>query len=175
MANPARMVVVATDAATGKSVFFTKDDLRRDDYGMFAASGCLPVWCRAYHWRGGDYFDGALSDPIPLERAFADGCDRCIVLLTRPPEFRKQTKNAAAFKTLRRKWPNMVEKLYARCDLYNRKLEAALADPRVFVVGPDDVCGVDTLKRKKDDLDRLYYKGYADGKKVRDYLRTLED
>ena len=33
----------------------------------------------------------------------------------------------------------------------------------------------DEIKRRKDDLDRLYYKGYADGKKVRDYLRTLEE
>ncbi|MBQ8974335.1 MAG: patatin family protein [Oscillospiraceae bacterium] len=174
MANPAEMIVVATDADTAKPVYFTKDDYVKDDYGMFKGSSCIPVVCRAYSWKGRSYFDGAITDPIPYERAFADGCDNIIVMLTRPVEYRKSTKNAAMYRTLKKTYPRMVEKLYARCDLYNRKLEYVLEElvpsGRALVVGPDDVCGVDTLKRSKENMDRLYNKGYTDGKRVRDYL-----
>ena len=41
---------------------------------------------------------------------------------------------------------------------------------KVLVVAPDDTCGVDTLKKDKASLHRLYEKGYADGQKIKDYL-----
>ncbi|MBR6430405.1 MAG: patatin family protein [Oscillospiraceae bacterium] len=177
MENPAEMIVVATDAKTAQPVYFTKKDFIRDDYGPLKGSSCIPIACRAYRWRGRHYYDGAITDPIPVERAFADGCDHVIVVLTRPVAYRKQTKNAAMYKLLRHRYPKMVEKLYARCDLYNRKLEDVLTnyvpDGRAFVIGPDDVCGVDTIKHKKENMEQLYQKGYQDGEKVKAYLEGL--
>ena len=41
---------------------------------------------------------------------------------------------------------------------------------KAFIVAPDDTCGVDTLKKDKESLHRLYEKGYKDGKKITDYL-----
>ncbi len=40
----------------------------------------------------------------------------------------------------------------------------------VLIVAPDDTCGVDTLKKDRDALKRLYEKGYSDGEKITDYL-----
>ncbi len=36
--NPAEFELVATDAATGKPVYFTKDDMKQDDYRAIMAS-----------------------------------------------------------------------------------------------------------------------------------------
>ncbi len=41
---------------------------------------------------------------------------------------------------------------------------------KALIVAPDDTCGVDTLKKDKESLRRLYEKGYSDGKKITDYL-----
>ena len=42
MANPAEFELVATDAATGKPVFFTKADMKQDDYrALWQAVPCL--------------------------------------------------------------------------------------------------------------------------------------
>lgn len=41
---------------------------------------------------------------------------------------------------------------------------------KVFIVSPDDTCGVDTLKKDKASLHRLYEKGYQDGQKILNYL-----
>ena len=41
---------------------------------------------------------------------------------------------------------------------------------KVLIISPDDICGVDTLKKDKASLHRLYEKGYQDGQKILNYL-----
>ena len=67
--NPAEFELVATDAATGKPVYFTKDDMKQDDYRAIMASCALPVMCRPISFHNETYFDGGLSDSVPIERA----------------------------------------------------------------------------------------------------------
>ena len=44
---------------------------------------------------------------------------------------------------------------------------------KVLIVSPDDTCGVDTLKKDKESLKRLYEKGYKDGRKIEEFLYKL--
>ena len=41
---------------------------------------------------------------------------------------------------------------------------------KALIVSPDDTCGVDTLTRDKEALERLYEKGLADGEKVAEFM-----
>lgn len=72
----------------------------------------------------------------------------------------------------------MVEKLYSRCDIYNRQLdyieENFVENDKVLIVAPDDVCGIDTLKMKKENLLKLYDKGYKDGEKIKEWLDKIK-
>lgn len=178
MSNSAEMVVVATDAKTGKAVYFNKNDFAKNDYGMLKAYSCIPIVCKPYNWKGKEYFDGGISDPIPIKKAFKDGCTHVIVILTRPIDYRKKTEHERFFKRLRKKYPKIEEKLYTRCDLYNNQLEETLEkyvkNGKAFVIGPDDVCNVDTLKRKKSNLEKLYKKGYQDGKEIEKYINLIK-
>ena len=66
-----------------------------------------------------------------------------------------------------------AERLCKRAQRYNE--EVALAQKyakqgKVLIISPDDTCGVDTLKKDKTSLHRLYKKGYADGQHIKDYL-----
>ena len=47
-ASPKQLVIVATDAETGRAVYFTKDDLHKDDYAPIKASSCVPVVNKPY-------------------------------------------------------------------------------------------------------------------------------
>lgn len=172
--NPMDLVIVATDAVTGIPRFFRKDELGQDSYDILKATASIPVFCPPYPIGNAQYYDGALGDPVPVEKAFAMGCDRVVLILTKPENVLREPKRderlAAA---IRGKYPNSADSLCARAERYNR--EVALAKEyarqgRVVIVAPDDTCGVDTLKRHKDDLDRLYQKGYGDGQKIRDFL-----
>ncbi len=42
---------------------------------------------------------------------------------------------------------------------------------KIIIISPDDTCGVDTLRKNRESLEKLYQKGYADGSKIGDFLR----
>ena len=72
-ANPCDFEVVATDAETGKAVYFQKSDIQKDDYRVIMCSACLPAVTKPVHFRGRYYFDGGVADSIPCDRAFERG------------------------------------------------------------------------------------------------------
>ena len=78
------LLVVATDARTGKAVYFDKDDLAQDDYAILKASSSIPFVCKPYEINGIPYYDGALGDPVPVRKAFQCGCDKVVVILSKP-------------------------------------------------------------------------------------------
>ena len=82
--SPAELCVVAANAQNGEAQYFTKADLHPDDYRVLMASCCIPVIDQPCVIDGVPYFDGGLADPVPLEWAFAHGCDRVALILTKP-------------------------------------------------------------------------------------------
>ena len=172
--NPMEFYVVATDAETGQPKYFDKTDIRQDDYSIMKASSVIPFVCKPYIVQGTPYYDGALGDPVPIKKAFQLGCDRVVVILTKPEkELRTSRKDEKLAVGIRKKYPAAAEKLCRRAQRYNESVALAqdyARQGKAFIVAPDDTCGVDTLKKDKESLHRLYEKGYKDGKKITDYL-----
>lgn len=56
------------------------------DYSILKASSAIPFVCRPYDVDGVPYYDGALDDPVPVEKAFQPGCDKVVVILSRPKD-----------------------------------------------------------------------------------------
>ena len=175
--NPMEFYVVATDAVTGQAKYFDKRDVRQDDYGIMKASSAIPFVCRPYTVQGRAYYDGALGDPVPVDKAFELGCDRVIVVLTRPEHILRDSKQDEKFAArICKKYPLAAERLCQRANRYNESVARAqeyAKQGKVLIVAPDDTCGVSTLSRKKEALQKLYEKGYGDGKKIEDYLKRI--
>ena len=96
-------------------VYFYKETYKRDDYGFISASCCVPWVNQPTNYRGHLYYDGGFSDPIPIEKAFELGCDKVIVLLTRPRDFyRNPKRDRKLARPIRRKYPQTAEKLARR-------------------------------------------------------------
>lgn len=173
-ANPATFTIVACDARTGGAKYFTKADLRQDNYDAIKASCAVPVACQPYRVDGVPYYDGGIADPIPVHRAFAMGCDKVVLILTKPKtERRRIQKDETAAELLRRWYPYAAARLASRAAMYNLQLEQALEyerQGRLLVVAPDDCCGVDTFTREVRKLDRLYHKGRRDGAAIAAFL-----
>ena len=174
MRNPAGMDVVATDAETGETVYFTKEDLEKNNYFPMKASCCVPVIDQPYPVKGRSYFDGGLSNPIPYDRAFAQGCDKVVVILTRPKEdFRDGARDRAMARLLHKTYPAIEELLCARCDRYNLQLGKLLQlekDGKALIVAPDDISGLKTLSKDHASLETLYRKGWENGAAIRPFL-----
>ena len=172
--NPMEFFVVATDALTGQAKYFDKRDIQQDDYNIMKASSSIPFVCKPYTVQGKPYYDGALGDPVPVEKAFQLGCDRVVVILTKPEhELRSPGKDEKLAVHIRKKYPSAAEKLCLRAQHYNESVALAkeyAGQGKVLIVSPDDTCGVDTLKKDKESLKRLYEKGYKDGQKIEGFL-----
>ena len=94
------LLVVATNAKTGNPEYFTKKDIKKDDYWVCAASSTLPIFNKAYKHGNKEYFDGSISDPIPIEKCIENKCDKIIIILTRPIDFRKKDGKRTAISSI---------------------------------------------------------------------------
>lgn len=173
--NPMELYVVATNALTGQPTYFDKSDVRQDDYNIMKASSSIPFVCKPYTIQKTPYFDGALGDPVPVEKAFRLGCDRVVVILTKPENvLRTPGKDEKLAAGIRKKYPAAAEKMRQRAQRYNESVAAAqeyVRQGKALILAPDNTCGVDTLKKDKEALHQLYEKGVRDGEKITSFLR----
>ncbi|MSS19728.1 patatin-like phospholipase family protein [Pseudoramibacter porci] len=178
MANPAPCTVIATEAETGFPHYFTKADFAQDQYQVIIASCSVPVFTRPAPVGKHLYFDGAISNPIPIQKAFDDGADAVVLILTRPKDFfRKTSTDAALSKILKHRYPEAA-KVYARRALtYNRDLRKALElekQGRVLIVAPDSIAGMKTLGTDPEAGEKLYHKGLEDGKAIAAFVERWQ-
>lgn len=174
LSNSAEFLTVATEAETGRAKYFDKSYLRQDNYDIFKASSAIPFVCKPYEIGGIAYYDGALADPVPIQKAFDMGCDRVVLLLTLPLDTkRSQEQDIKLAKRIRRKYPIAADRLEQRALRYMDDINYARRcelTGKLLIVAPDDTCGVSTLCREPEALLRLYDKGRQDGRKILDFL-----
>lgn len=172
--NPAAYYVVACNAVTGETKYFGREDIGLDNYDIIKASSTLPVVNKPYMIKGTPYYDGGLADPVPVEKAFADGCDKVILILSRPRDYVRTNKKDSRFaKLIQKKYPKAAKELCMRAEKYNRELVLAKEyekEGKLLILAPDDCCGVDTLTKDRENIQKLYDKGIAAVKQVREFL-----
>lgn len=173
--NPMEWYIVSTDARTGKPQYFSRKDIHQDGYDILKASSAIPVVCKPQYIKGIPYYDGALGNPVPVEKAFQDGCDRVVLILTKPQSvIRLPDKDRKLAKLIQKKYPLAARQLELRADHYNAGVRLAkryAKEKKVLIVSPDDTCGVDTLTKNKESLKQLYEKGYRDAKAISDFIK----
>lgn len=174
--NPAQFLAVAAEAISGRVKYFDKDDVAQDDYQVLCASCCIPGVNPPYEIDGVAYFDGALADPVPVQKALDEGCDRIVLLLTKPLEtVRTPKKDIILARTIRRRYPMAAYQLSKRAGRYNAGVDLAKKlqeQGKALILAPDDITGVDTLTKNKGALCRLYDKGYQDGEKISEWFNA---
>ena len=175
ISDPAEFIIVATDAETGAPVYFTKRDLSEGNYAPICASSCVPGINQPYLVNGKPYYDGGISDPIPFQYAFDAGCDRLVVVLTRPKDMHRTGRKDARFaRIVERSDPAAARTLAARAETYNRELDAILdleRSGRVLIVAPDDIGGMKTLTRDMEMVKALYRKGLVAAQAIDDFVK----
>ncbi|MDO4478107.1 MAG: patatin family protein [Lachnospiraceae bacterium] len=172
--NPAEFVVPATDAVTGKPHYFQKADMAQDDYRVIMASSALPALSRPVSLNGHLYYDGGVTDAIPVDKALADGCDRLVVLRTKPRDFVKMPEGMKpVYSLMCRRYPETVKALnnrhlmYRRCQARQDELEK---EGRAFVFAPSNPPKMGTYTRDKTVEEQLYNLGVLDYKTEKTHL-----
>lgn len=173
--NPTEFEVVATDAWTGKPAYFGKDMLAQDDYSIIMASSALPVMCKPVRINGRFYFDGGVSDAIPVKRAFEQGCDKVVVITSKPYDFVKQPEGArlAYRSALKKNFPNMVKAIdnrhlmYRRCSAFMKLQEK---EGNAFIFAPSNPPKMSTYAKDREVEEALYELGVKDYQNLKDNL-----
>jgi predicted patatin/cPLA2 family phospholipase len=170
MASKSIFKVLATHADSGRPHYFTKHDFAGNTCSALMASSAIPVACKPVQINGRYFFDGGVSEPIPIKKAFEDGCEKVYVILTKPlhlimgPE-----KYKPLYRFILRKYPEIVKALDGRSKKYNDSvkdlIQLAKTD-KVVIIAPRDTFDVNTACRTIENIKKLYQSGYSDASKV---------
>ena len=166
LANPCVFEAVATDAATGEPHYFTKADMGPRDFRAIMASSAIPAACRPVEIGGRRYFDGGISDSIPVERALAQGCDKLVVVLSKTRDYYKRPEgHKALYHLLCHKYPKAVEDLdrrhlmYRACQARTYELES---QGTAVVFASTEPIDIGTYTMDVDKNQALYDRALAD-------------
>ena len=174
VASGKRFTIVATDAESARPVYFTLDDMKQDDYAPVKASSALPLINKPYPVAGRPCFDGGLSDPIPVKKALDSGCDKVVVILTRPRDtYRTPADDRRVVRLIAHRYPRAAEALANRAGLYNMQLDLTKKyerEGKVLIVAPDDIGAMKTLTKDRSAIEALYAKGMRDAFAIEDFL-----
>jgi len=168
-----KLFIVATDAQSGDPVYFQNDSLKRNDYRVLSASSNLAGINKAYGYNGRDYFDGGYSDPIPFRKAFQEGCEKVIIILTLPKDYRRENKNDLKLAKKMKEYPGMKNRINEKSVLYNEQLEEAIrleSEGKILILAPDEKADLGSLGKNKEEIIRLYEEGYAKAEQIRDLI-----
>lgn len=176
LTSKTEFLMVATDADDGVPVYFKKSDMTKDNYAFLKASCALPVACKPFPIGDKVYYDGGLADPVPIEKAFADGCDKVVLILNRPIDILSETgMDFKAARILRKKYPRTADLLIYHHRLYDETVEKAkrYADEgKLLIISPQDSYGVSTFSRTAEGMQRLYEDGLRQGKKIEEFINA---
>ena len=172
-ASPMKVFFVATDAHTGEPVYFPKEELTKDDYGAICASSAMPVVCKPYKYKGREYYDGYVSDPIPVEKALEMGADRIVVLLALPKDHFRSGKGDDETAAKLKKYPAAAQKIREYAQRYNRQLELALElekEGRALIIAPKGFSKMKALGKDRSQIMTLYNEGYQSAEAIKNFV-----
>ncbi|MBR4615928.1 MAG: patatin family protein [Kiritimatiellae bacterium] len=162
-ANPMEFHVVATDCATGKSVYRKLDKADAEAFRWIQASASMPIVSRPVQIGDGEYLDGGLSDGIPLRHFESLGYERNVVVTTRPRGYRKfPSWKIAVAKPFLRRYPEVYAALRTRHVWYNEALEyinGRVKAGAAFLIAPDSPLEISRLCHDPEQMQRVYDAG----------------
>ena len=172
---PGTVLAVATNADTGEAEYLDCKDL--DPKSTILRATCaLPLVFPVIPWNGKRYYDGGLSDSIPIRKAISDGQEKNLIILTQPKGFRKEYDKQydLAIRFLGRPYPKLVEVLRSRHTHYNECLEyceSLEAEGKAIILRPSYT--LDNMEKDLDQIRRNYQHGYDVAIASADQIRAL--
>ena len=174
--NPNRFEMVTTDCLTGRAWYWEEKYDEKRIIDIVKASSSLPYACPVIYVDGRPMLDGGIVDSIPLLRAYEQGYDKCVVVLTRNRGYRKSEKKAFVPNFIYKQYPRLRVALRNRNKLYNAQLELVErleSEGKIIVIRPEKPIVVDRMETSTQKLTDLYLEGYACAQKVMEGLEKV--
>ena len=167
--NPNRFEMVTTDCITGRACYWEEKHDEKRIIEIVKASSSLPYACPMSYVDGHPMLDGGIVDSIPLLRAYEQGYDKCVVVLTRNKGYRKSTKKVPVPSFIYKQYPRLRVALRNRNKIYNEQLELVERleeEGKIIVIRPEKPIVVGRMETSVKKLTDLYNQGYECAKKA---------
>ncbi|NLW89491.1 MAG: patatin family protein [Clostridiaceae bacterium] len=164
-----------TNAVTGKPEYLDCKEMD-EEYTILRATCAIPGAFPAVNWKGRIYYDGGISDSIPVRKAISDGQEKNLIILTQPRHFRKEYAKEYNFaiRLIGKKYPLMVDLLKNRHNLYNETLlfcEKLEESGKAVILRPD--YPLNSLEKNMNQIEANYRHGYNLCRENIDRIRSL--
>lgn len=165
--SKAEFYATITNMRTGQAEYVRITDTWKQ-MDLIRASASLPIICQPVEWQGEKYLDGGLADNIPLDKCLELGCDKVIIVLTRPMDYVRNDHIAPLCRLAFPRYKALLRTIEQRNDQYNariqqiRKLEQ---EGKVFVIRPSENRPVGRLEKDPEKLKALHALGMQDAQK----------
>lgn len=111
---------------TGEAEYFSEDSDRSRLLTIAKASCSVPMLCDPVEMDGKHYLDGSIADSIPIERALDMGCDKLVIILTKPDSNTAPTNYSKFRKVIHamyKHYPKFEEACLTRVERYWKTVE----------------------------------------------------
>ena len=168
--NPMEFYVVCTNVVTGKAVYKKIEHGGHDTYEWIRASASMPAVSRIVKLDNLKLLDGGVADSIPLEFFQNKGYEHNIVVLTQPKGYVKEpNKLMPIMKVALRKYPNMIETMRTRHEMYNKQLEYIQqeeAKGHTLLIYPSEKLPIGHISHNPEEMQRIYDIGRETAKEM---------
>lgn len=162
--SPAEFYATITNMRTGKAEYVHITDTWAQ-MDVIRASASLPIICQPVEWQGEKYLDGGLADNIPLDKCLELGCDKVIIVLTRPMDYVRKDNIAPMCRLAFPRYKELLRTIEQRNDHYNARIQQIRAlekEGKVFVIRPSKNITVARLEKDAEKLKALHALGMRD-------------
>lgn len=159
--SPTRFVITTTDVNEGRPIYYQKESLRDDrELRVLRATASLPLIAPMVEFDGRLLLDGGIADPIPIEKSIADGNEYNVVILTRDREYTSGSmKNMQLLKAIYRDYPELLEVLRLRSEIYRRQREYIWQleqEGKCIVICPNEPITIGKYEKNAEKLAALH-------------------
>ena len=162
--SPAEFYATITNMRTGEAEYVRITDTWKQ-MDVIRASASLPIICQPVEWNGEKYLDGGLADNIPLDKCLELGCDKVIIVLTRPMDYVRNDHIAPLCRLAFPRYKALLCTIEQRNEKYNARIQQILELERqgkVFVIRPSENRPVSRLEKDPEKLKALHALGLHD-------------
>lgn len=157
---------VCTCCETGEAEYLSESSDERRLMTICKATCSVPMLCEPVELDGRHYLDGSIADSIPIERALDRGCDRLVIVLTKPGSNVAPTdyrKFSSVIKSMYKDYPKFVDACLERVDNYEKtaQLMQRLKDEgRVMIIRPE-IAPISKFESDMSKVNEFYNHGYT--------------
>ncbi len=155
-----------TCCETGKAEYFSEREDEQRLLTIAKATCSVPMLCEPVELDGKHYLDGSIADSIPIERAFERGCDKLVIVLTKPESNVPPTdyrKFKGVINSMYKDYPAFIEACLSRVERYEettRLMDQLQKEGKVFIVRPE-MPAISKFERDSNKVMQFYRHGYS--------------